>query len=213
LKQSIRIRTTQILAAIAALSLLTGCPTYKVNMLPQSQPLSRPIEIDSKGDYTHEPSHSVFPLSVADFARINMMRYDTNGLDVSGGYNQFSPQCKAALTVYIAPAAHMSFVGAAPDVVREVEKGWQLGAYERWKKEVMQFHQNAVLKLEDDRTQQGIQFKHASYAIGDSGSELGVAIVDDAWVLSYRVTYPLNCETTVSQGVTRFFDNWHRLGN
>lgn len=66
--------------------LLSGCPVYQVNSNPTSAPLARPEPTVASGDYTHTPSGYNFPMAVGGFERVNILRYDSAGLNVGVGY-------------------------------------------------------------------------------------------------------------------------------
>ena len=195
---------------LAAAVLLPGCPAsvYQLNHLPDSTPLPQPLPISSSTDFTHTPSQYMFPLSVAGFDRVALFRYDTNGLDVSAGYNGGTPECPIRLTIYVAPTPRMSFVGADPAVVRSQEASWLNGAYVHWKQEIARGHPLAQLKSEDERTQDGVPGKKAIYTIGADESRLFVFVVDRKWFLTYRQSFPGACSAQADSSIHDFFARW-----
>ena len=127
-------RTAFLLLAMASVCALQACPTsvYQLNRLPSSSPLPKAAPIPVSADYLHEPSRYAFPVTLANFQRVALLRYYTSGLDVSAGYNGGVPDCPIRLTIYVSPAPRMSFLGADPAVVHAQETQWLNSAYDRW---------------------------------------------------------------------------------
>jgi hypothetical protein len=187
-----------VLPAAIGLPLL-GCPTYQINRLPDSEPLAQAQPISSTTDFKRVPSGITLPLSIPGYTRVTLLQYDTAGLDISAGYHGLAPGCPIEMTEYIWPAPRMSFIGADPSLARSVEKGWVDHAYEHWQHEIVQGHPDAVLRSEEPVTKDTVPGKRAVYSIGAQESELLVFIVGNAWVLSYRATYPPPCASLVKQ--------------
>jgi hypothetical protein len=187
---------------------LSGCPVTQVNRIPESAPLTHPTAITVMGDYKHDPSGYVFPIQVGAFHRVNLLRYDSSGLDISAGYNDAFPGCLVALTIYIYPTPRMTFIGADPDVVRSLEERWLEGAYTGAKREISLAHPDAVLESEDARTQDGVPGKKAVYSIGGAESELYEFVVHHSWFLKYRATYPSQCSAQARQAIGTFYTAW-----
>jgi hypothetical protein len=196
--QSIPLRMKLIFTAAIALG-LQGCPVYQLNTLPDSKPLPQPRAIAGTTDFRHAPSGMTFPVSIPGYTRVALVQYDTGGLDISAGYHGLSPGCPIEMTEYVWPAPRMSFIGADPSVVRAVEKGWTDAAYQRWQREIMQGHPDAVLRSEEEVTKDTVPGRRAVYSIGAGESELLVFVVGNAWVLSYRTTYPPQCAGLVKE--------------
>jgi hypothetical protein len=138
-------------------------------------------------------------MSIPGYTRVTLVQYDAAGLDISAGYHGTSPACPIEMTEYVWPAPRMSFIGADPSLVRSVEKGWVDGAYEHWQREIVQGHPDAILRSEEQVTKDSVPGKRAVYSIGSNESELQVFIVGNAWVRSYRATYPPQCASLVRQ--------------
>jgi hypothetical protein len=208
-RPNMNLRTLSLLLILAS-GVLQGCPasTYQLNQLPSSSPLPQAVPIAASDDYVHTPSRYVFPVAVAHFQRVALMRYDTGGLDVSAGYNGGRPGCPVALTVYLSPAPRMSLVGADPAAVHSLEARWLSSAYEQWKAEIAHEHPQARLVQEDARVQAGVPGKKAVYAIGDDQSELFVFLEGQAWFMSYRMSFPASCSTEAHAELSGFFDGW-----
>lgn len=66
----------------------------------QPEPFER-IVLPENEPWVHEPSGFRFPPDVGTFTRVNALRYDDDGRDVSVGYNDRA--LKTILTVYVYP--------------------------------------------------------------------------------------------------------------
>jgi hypothetical protein len=187
---------------------LSGCPVTQVNRIPESSPLMHPTAITAVGSFTHTPSGYLFPIQVGAFQRVDLLQYDSAGLDISAGYNDVLPGCLVALTIYIYPTPRMTFIGADPDVVRSLEERWLEGAYTGAKREISRAHPDAVLVSEDAKAQDGIAGKKAVYSIGETESELYEFVVHHSWFLKYRATYPSQCSAQAREAVGTFHTAW-----
>ncbi len=193
---------------LGSILLLQGCPTTRINRLPASAPLSKPLTLTSDGEFVHKPSRYAFPVAIGGFQRTAMSQYDTKGLDVSVGYGPGLKECPVVLTIYVAPAPRMTFIGAEETVVRSLETRWLDSAYDHWKREIMQSHPDAILESEDQKTQLGAPGKKAVYTFGDRESKLYVFLVDLTWFLTYRETYPQSCSDQANAAIQDFFSQW-----
>jgi hypothetical protein len=187
---------------------LSGCPVTQVNRLPESSPLTHATAITVVGDFKHNPSGYLFPIQVGAFQRVDLLQYDTGGLDISAGYNDALPECLVALTIYIYPTPRMTFIGADPDVVRSLQERWLEGAYTHAREEIIRAHPDAVLESEDARTQDGVPGKKTVYSIGEAKSELYVFVIHHSWFLKYRATYPSQCSAQARQTLSAFHTAW-----
>jgi hypothetical protein len=197
-----------LIFAIVTVVGLSGCPVTQVERIPDSSPLSHPTAITAVGDFKHNASGYLFPIQVDAFQRVNLLQYDTGGLDISAGYNDALPGCLVALTIYIYPTPRMTFIGADPDVVRSLEGRWLEGAYTGAKAEIVRAHTDAVLESEDATTQDGIPGKKAVYSIGKAESELHVFVVRHSWFLKFRATYPSQCSGQAREAIGTFRLAW-----
>ena len=199
--------------AVATLAGLAGCPVTQINRLPSSSPLAQATSIPAVGDFKHGPSGFSFPDRVGVFQRVDLLRYDSAGLDVSAGYNDELPNCLVALTTYVFPTPRMTFIGATPEVVRSTEAGWLEGAYREAKRQIAQAHADATLDSEDAETQDGVLGKKAIYSFGAEQSELSVFVVRHSWFLQYRATYPGQCAAQARQALDAFHAAWTDRAN
>jgi hypothetical protein len=202
------LRLASFLAVSLGSVVLVGCPSYRVNTLPDSVPLSRAALLSAEGDFVHAASRFSFPAVVKGWRRVAMMRYDTAGLDISVGYDIGAPDCRVAVTIYVSPAPRMSFIGADPALVHSVEEKWLDAAYDRWKGEIAQVHPDAVVTSQDRKTWNASPGRKAVYAISSDRSELSVFVIDQTWFLAYRNTYPAACADEAQSRIQAFFAQW-----
>jgi hypothetical protein len=194
--------------AVVTLATLSGCPVTQLNRRPASSPLPQATPIFTVGEFKHTPSGYAFPSQVGAFQRVALLQYDTAGLDVSAGYNAALPDCLVVLTIYVYPTPRMTFIGANPDVVRSVEAQWLDTGYNEAKQQIVHAHPDAVLESEDARTQEGVPGKKAVYSFGDKQSSLFLFVVDQAWFLEYRNTYPKQCAPQAREAIDAFHAAW-----
>jgi hypothetical protein len=200
----------RLLVGVAMVGLV-GCVTH-FDRLPRSSPLPRPTPLAAVGEFRHAPSGYVFPLQVGAFQRVALLQYDTAGLDVSAGYNDAAADCPVVLTIYVYPTPRMTFIGADPALVRATEMQWLDGAYGAAKQEIARAHAGAILDSEDSRMQNGVPGKKAVYSIGSAQSELLLFVVEHAWFLEYRATYPAECASQGREALGSFFAAWQGRG-
>jgi hypothetical protein len=110
----------RIAIAGTLLGLLCGCPTTRGTLAVV--PLSDPVSISVEGEYVHPKSGMRFPSRVRDFHRVDLVRYDRDGLDVSAGYNLHRGLGGVAATIYVYPSfgpLHSEFEAAEGSLLRE----------------------------------------------------------------------------------------------
>jgi len=183
---------------------LTGCPftVDQLNSLPPAQRLAEPVLFNRPGPLLHEASGFEFPEWYDSFQRVTAYRYDTAGLDVGIGYNDRSLDCLISATFYVYPAPRMSFVGASPDVVSSIERGWLNSEFARAKAEI-EHHHPAMSSpvLAPVTTPSGSSVLHgSSLTFHETGSvsELWLFVYDHQWFLKYRFSYPESCQAEAS---------------
>jgi hypothetical protein len=191
---------TTRLTILAAL-LLAACPAG-TGPGRNYAPLDEPVEFEAAGDYEHEPSGMLFPPTVADFVRVELTRYDRDGLDVSVGYNH---PMFVALTVYVLPASirpapekelddtERSVRGYSPDAKLE-EKGSVRIAQGGQVAEGLHMRQHyRDRKL--DRT-----MVTETYVFRRTGNRM-------AWLVKYRITYPASIASNARPAIDRFVES------
>jgi hypothetical protein len=164
--------------------------------------LVKPETIPADGPYTHTPSGMSFPVTVADFRRVTLLRYDSKSQDVSAYYYLPSPSGGIAATVYVDPAPPLVPVGSAADLpaARAVSCESEV---DRRKREIYNLHPSAQLLQERNVSlvQGGTPHrgKVAEFEYDDvfDGQRQAVhaevylfCYVGSRWALEYRFTTP-----------------------
>ncbi len=193
--------------ALVTLPLL-GCP-----MRPSY--VGQPNVKSADGLYTHPPSGMVFPTEVGSFRRDVVRRYDTEGLDVSAGYNLISSSALVVATVYVYPAPPIVSIGSPPEVVAAARAMASGREFELRKREILGSHAGARVTEEGEcALQQGglvHSGRRAVFSFKDVfggqhqilRSELYLfSSVDGKWIVKYRFTYPRSSD--VSKHLERF---------
>lgn len=157
------------------------------------------------GSYTQQPTGMVFPVSVDDFQRVEIIRYSKDGTDESGGYNYTRPMNEIVATVYVFPSPRVTSFGSPANVVaeaRDVECRKQFKGVEQ---EVMTAHPDATLVGDGPvtLTQPGGSYSgyKASYDLTNPRAfgRTNVAARSEAyvfcfaggkWTVEYRIDYP-----------------------
>ncbi|MDB6018895.1 MAG: hypothetical protein JWR19_3384 [Pedosphaera sp.] len=164
------------------------------------------ISANSKIVYVHSYSKFSFPKQIEQFRFDHQVNYDSEGKDISVGYNSSTP---IAATVYIYPAAkNFSLLPAPP--LNQVTESLIAREFELRKSEISKSHPDARLISEhsfgivqDDNHFNGkkatfsMQYKFGSFPT-DSQSELYIFLIEpgtmfltnDRQYVEYRITYP-----------------------
>ena len=100
------------LVVVVATSILTGC------FASSSQYLARPEALPSTGTFSHKPSGFDFPISVGEFQRVDIYKYDVEGEDISVSYNLISRYKHIAATIYIYPSPSIVSLGSPASVIK-----------------------------------------------------------------------------------------------
>ena len=198
---------------LLVVAICTGCPVTSIPPSQRSsQALSQPVIETVTGTYTHAASKMTFPTEVAGFSREQIVRYDSAGLDVGVGYNLVEPPCGVAVTVYVSPAPRHTYVMADPAVVESTQANYLRQYFEATKAEIPKYHQGArvlsegpeLLRNPVDRPGLRAIFSFTdtfAFVRQPVQSELHVFIMDRAWFVKYRATYPDACAANASQRV------------
>ena len=163
----------RIFIAAAALA-LHGCasaPPHSPSMGPGLVP------VEAAGDYMHPPSGLVFPAQIEQYRRASLFRGSANTQHLTVGYAGGTPECLAAITMFIDPAS---------GTIEE--------AYARANAEVREAFDTAV--LEREATHPRLVSRFAEYLVDDRRLQLVVEAVKPGWVLKYRVIFPATCVET-----------------
>ena len=178
-------------------AVLFGCST----MRPKH--LARPEVISAEGNFTHAASGMTFPHSVGDFQRSKVLRYDTENLDMSAGYDLITVMGSVAATIYVYPAPSLISIGSPPNVVAAARDRLAQNEFEARKREVMHFRPGALLIEEREVSlQQGnatylgkmATFEYEEVFAGQRQllrSHLYFfCFAGGKWVIKYRFTHP-----------------------
>ncbi len=91
-------RMVLILWSAFACMALAGCATRP------PEPSIGPQIVAAPGTFIHAGSGMGFPVAIDEHRRIEVVRYDAAGLDVSAGYNLVGPLGMVVATVYVFPS-------------------------------------------------------------------------------------------------------------
>lgn len=181
---------------------LVGCPTHP-------RPLAQPQPLFVQGAYTHALSGMIFPLSIGEFRRSAVLRYDEDGQDVSAGYDLYDSQLKMIATVYVYPAPPIISIGSPPGVVATARAISAKNHYEANKRSILSSYAGARL-IEDTEISLPIG-KHlrvgrmATFEFEQPFNGLPQQVrshlclfdhIGGRWMLKYRLTYPKSLELT-----------------
>ncbi len=122
---------------------LFGCPPMR------PKPVTLPQVINAEGTVTHAASGMTFPMSVGDFRRNKVIRYDAESLNVSAGYVLGTVTEAVLATVYVYPAPWLVSGGSPANVVADCDQLPQ-GAFEAEKRAVMNYRPGVILIQESD---------------------------------------------------------------
>lgn len=182
------------LASAAAVSLL-----LVVFARGQPEPFER-IELPEDEPWVHEPSGFRFPPDIGTFTRVNALRYDDDGLDVSVGYNDRA--LKTVLTVYVYPHG---------DDTIEAE-------FDKTKGSVRQVHPKAKAladgKWELEQGRRKFAGRHAAFAFTIKAGDRQQEVVSEAYLLrvgdyfiKFRMTCPKDKHEPAADRATRFMQS------
>jgi len=157
------------------------------------------------GPYIQMASGMIYPDTVDQFHRVNIIRYKPDGSDESAGYNDATPLREINMTVYVFPSPTISSIGSPRTVVEDTRRQLCQSQYEKVQQEVRGAHPDAVLaeKRDASLTQAGIIYAghFASFDITNakffgrldvpSRSEAFLyCYVGGKWSIEYRIDYP-----------------------
>ncbi|MGI8738704.1 MAG: hypothetical protein ACR2KU_03355, partial [Gammaproteobacteria bacterium] len=205
-------QTRNVLLLTFSVSLLAACPIYHVNTLPQSSQLDQPTEISVDGVFVHKPSGFVFPERVNTFERLDVARFDSAGLDVGINYNRTVSACPIAATIYVYPTPRMQFIGADPEVAASIESDWLANGYAAAEIDVERTHPGIRNVSEDPIGNSKWPGRRGIFKFGDLTPELLLFVVDRAWYLKYRHTYPTACRREAENLLKKFHGSLSRRG-
>jgi hypothetical protein len=191
-----------LLLAIFPLALL-GCTT----MTPK--PLGSPQAIIEQGAYRHPRSGFVFPEAVGPFQRVQLYRYDEDGLDVSAGYDLAALGGEIAATVYVYPSPPIASSGSGAETVTAARALLAEGEFSGLKESILHSYPGAIL-THSGRTylqQRGVTYHGDVAEFAFTGMFAGMPqslrsylyifmYVDRKWTIKYRFTHPASLDAT-----------------
>jgi hypothetical protein len=192
------VKVQRLLVAIVAVPFLTACGLHSIFRSRTGDPESANIQT---------ASGMTFPLTVGDFRRAEVTRYDAAGTDIGVGYNLGSPTPTVAATVYVYPAP-LSSLGSPPQIVADGRNHLCDGEFARRKAELTRAHPGARLIREGPALPPGVGSRLAGtmavYEIDEMfdgrrqtlSSQLYVYChVGRNWAIEYRFTSPKAADT------------------
>lgn len=177
---------------------LAGCPSAN------TQYLVKPESIDVSGPYSHGQSGMMFPVTVGEFIRGTITRFDAQGLNTSVGYNLYQIPKAAAATIYVYPSPSIVSIGSPENVVESGRSTLCQNEYEARKREIISAHPGAKLLNEDVLaspkngvigTGKTATFEYEEVFAGvrqPLHSRLDMfCYINGKWTVKYRFTYPV----------------------
>lgn len=136
------LRNAVVFASLSSL-LFFGCPATSVRLE------DGPKRIHTEGTFVHETSGMRFPERIGPWVRERILQYDSEGHNVSVGYNIFRWGPGIAATVYVYPGPPTVKVFPIPSLGGPCRGlvGWHFGAV---KKEIEDTYPDAVLIAEGE---------------------------------------------------------------
>jgi hypothetical protein len=189
--------------------LLSGCwpSVWKLDRLPESEPLGQAVLINRPGPLRHEPSGFEFAEWYDSFQRVTAYGYDTAGLDVAIGYNDRGPDCLLLATFYVYPTPRVTHFGAGPDVVAALEQGFLDAELTRVREEIERYHpamHSVVVGSATTPARRSVLRGHSlTFRESEKISELRLFVLDHQWFLKYRFTYPESCREEAARRLER----------
>jgi len=187
----------KIVIATLITAILAGCQTAT------TQYLTKPEMVEVAGPYSHAPSGMMFPLTVGEFRRGSITRYDARGFDVSVGYNLYQLPKAVAATIYVYPSPSIVSIGSPANVVESARSTLCQNEYEARKREVLGAHPGANLLTEDviGSPNNGVAASGKSATFEYEEIFAGVrqpihsrldmfCYIGGKWTVKYRFTYP-----------------------
>lgn len=162
-------------------------------------------ELNPEGPYKQAATGMIFPVSIGDFRRINIIRYDEDGTDESAGYNREIPMSEISATVYLFPSPGLSSFGSSQNIIDDTRSRLCVQQFQAIQREVSGAHPDAKLISEGTaRLVQGADIHigyQAFYTLTNplffdrrdvaSRSDVYVfCFVGGKWTVEYRIDYP-----------------------
>jgi hypothetical protein len=97
------------------------------------------------GTYTQAASGMIFPESVGDFTRVNVIRYKPDGTDESAGYNRLEQSHEINGTVYVFPSPSVTSFASPANVIAQARARLCDNVFASVQAEVISAHPDAEL--------------------------------------------------------------------
>jgi hypothetical protein len=156
-----------------------------------------PHAIASSGDYRHEGSGLVLPLTIDGFRRVELLGFDPDDVDVSANYKLAS--ARVAMTVYVFPVwlgLRQSYhVREIPEICASHFESMKAAAESRLKEpRLIEEAPQSNPRFPDAAVSRRAIYESAGDMLSNSPplrSEIHMSCgVDEIWIVQYRVTYP-----------------------
>jgi len=154
------------------------------------------------GPYTQTASGMIFPESVGDFTRVNIIRYRPDGTDESGGYNRLETAHEINATLYVFPSPSVTSFASPANVIAGARARLCENLFASVQAEVISAHPDAeLLETAEASLPQSRSAGHkATYRVTNanffgrrqlSRSEAYVfCYAGGKWTVEYRFDYP-----------------------
>ena len=172
--------------------------------------------INPAGPYVHSASGMTFPEHIGAFQRVEIIRYDSTGNDVSAGYNLANQTHKVFMTVYIYPRPKMTSISVFPPLVTKKSiPGIDSNHFEGIKTQIEKTYPGSKLVNEDIvfLTQGGKRYQgqKATYESDSLPAFVNQEALSDAylfpygnWFIAYRISYLKVSHEAVNTDIEQF---------
>jgi hypothetical protein len=187
------VKVQRLLVTIAAVPFLSACSMFSI---------FRAHMADRHSTNIQTASGMTFPLTVADFRRAEITRYDADGTDIGVSYNLGAPTPTVAATVFVYPSPFSS-LGSPPQLLADARNRLCDGELARRKTELIRANPGARLVREGPALPPGTSLhppgRMAAYEVdemyGGRRQTLSSLLyvychVGRNWALEYRFTSP-----------------------
>ena len=138
---------------------------------------------------------------------MDLVQYDKEGLNVSAGYNDSLPECLIALTIYVYPTPHMTFIGASPNVVRSLERDGSKVVTPQRNKRLPGLTPARSLRVRMQKRRMECPGRKLSMQLARTNRNC-TFLSSGTPGLKYRATYPRHCAGQAQTAMHSFFSTW-----
>jgi hypothetical protein len=172
-----------------------------------------------EGSFVEPATGMTYPVSVGDFKRVNIIKYNPDGTDESAGYNRIAPSAEISATIYIFRSPSLVSIGSPQAVIDGARAHLCESQFHAIEQEVMSAHPDAERLSEEpvSLTQEGTTFAghKTTYKLSNadffgrsqmSRSEAYVfCYAGGKWTIEYRIDYPIDYDASAS--ISEFMRN------